>query len=299
MHCEYCGKEIGEAAFCRYCGKKVPPPPKIEPWKQSIPFTVLGIVISTVLIVFFQTRGFDGWLWCALYVLGASLWLLRLPDKLEEDKNCRERAIKDRTDYQPDTRFASFANCLFGWVFGIALNRALARGEFGVKPKTIFGIVASGWVLTAVVGFSIGFLNIIPESHFMIRSSTRMVADANDQGWSIYTFTDSEAEVLLFAPGNGSLDSVDLDQGDWYQDTFGWTLTDGMRLPGGKINGKRAVAQVYSDDSGYYSWIYVVFVEGNNGDYFEVRFFFPAESYFYPYHCRATVYEFLEAFTPL
>lgn len=299
MHCEYCGKEIGEAVFCRYCGKKVTPPPKIEPWKQSIPFTVLGVVVSTALIVFFQTRGLDGWLWYALYVLGASLWLLRLPDKLEEDKNCRERAIKDRTDYQPDTRFASFANCLFGWVFGIALNRALARGEFGVTPKTIFGVVACGWVLTAVVGFSMGFLNIIPESHFMIRSSTRIVADANDQGWSTYTFTDSEVGVLLFEPYHGSIDSIDLDDGTWYQETFGWTLTDGMRLPGGRINGKRAVAQVYSDDSGHYSWIYVVFVEGNNGDYFEVRFFFPAESYFYPYHCRATVYGFLEAFTPL
>lgn len=299
MHCEYCGKEIGEAAFCRYCGKKVTPPPKIEPWKQSIPFTVLGIAISTVLILLFQTRGLSGWIWFALYILGAVLWFLQLPDKLEEDKNRRKQAIKERKDYQPDTRFISFVNCLFAWLFGIILNRALARGELGKIPRAVLGIVAGAWVLTGVVGFSLGFLYVIPESHFAIRPDIPMATDRNNQGRSVYTFDSSEAEVILFAPGNGSLDSVDLDQGDWYQDTFGWTLTDGMRLPGGRINGKRAVAQVYSDDSGYYSWIYVVFVEGNNGDYFEVRFFFPAESYFYPYHCRATVYEFLEAFTPL
>lgn len=299
MHCEYCGKEIGEAAFCRYCGKKAPPPPKIEPWKQSTPFTVLGIVISTALIVFFQTRGFDGWLWCALYVMGAFLWLLQLPDKLEEDKNRREQAIKERKDYRPDTRFISFVNCLFAWLFGIVLNRALARGELGKMPRAVLGIVAGGWVLTGVVGFSLGFLYVIPESHFMIRSTTQMVTDVNDQGWSEYTFDKSEVEVILFAPGHGSIDSIDLDDGEWYEEALGWTLKSGNAVPPQLVNDKRAVMQVYYDEDGYYSWIYIVFVQGYNGDYFELRFFFPADSEMTTYQFRKTVYEFIGTFSPL
>ena len=298
MHCEFCGKEIGEAAFCRYCGKKVTPPPKIEPWKQSIPFTILGIVISTALIVFFQTRGFDGWLWCALYVMCAFLWLLQLPDKLEEDKNRREQAIKERKEYHPDTRFISFVNCLFAWLFGIVLNRALTRGELGKMPRTVLGIVVGGWVLTGVVGFSLGFLYVIPESHFMIRSTTQMVTDTNDQGWSVYTFDKSEVGVILFAPSHGSIDSIDLDDGEWYQETFDLTLADGMRLPSYRMNDNRAVMQAYVDDNNRYR-ICVVFVQGNHGDCFEVRFFFPEDSDRTLSQCREVIYVFFESFTVL
>ncbi len=278
MYCEYCGKEIGEAKFCRYCGKKVTPPPKIEPWKQSIPFSILGIVCSACTNLYFQMRGLDGALLLVFWTMLAVIWFaIALPNSLETHKANLCLAQRERRDYTPKTRWASFLNCLFGGLFGLLLNREFKRASLGVARKVLIGLSVASVLFTFILGFSKGFLYVAPFEHFVFRTTATMQREVNDEGTTYYDTSRGTTEIIIFEPAEGEIGFGPDQMGDWYEDV-GWIPTDDISYSGDVSTGAGGYAVVasFADESGYYDAIVVAHVEGTLNRVYEIRLFFQA-----------------------
>lgn len=276
MFCEYCGKDIGGAKFCRYCGKKVAPRPKIEPWRQSIPCSILGIVCSVLASLYFQMSGLDGALLLVFWAVLAVAWFASaLPNSFANHKTNLELAQKERRDYEPKTKWVSFCNCLFGGLFGLLLNRELERASLGVARKVLAGLSVASALLTLVLGFSNGFLYVAPFEHFAFRTTATMQREVNDESTTYYDTFRGATEIIIFEPAEGEMGFGPDQMGDWYED-FGWIQTDDISYAGDVSTGASvyAVAASFADESGYYDAIVVAHVEGTSNRVYEIRLFF-------------------------
>ncbi|HJG36672.1 hypothetical protein [Enorma phocaeensis] len=278
VHCEYCGKEIGSAAFCRYCGKKVTPPPKIEPWKQSVPLSILGVALSALLMFFFQTKGLEGALLLGLWTLFAIIWFAgMLPSRLDDYQSERELAQKEHRDFAPKTKLVSFLNCLFAGIFGLLLNRGFNRNSLGVANKALVCLSIAGVVLTFVVGASIGFLYVAPFEHFAMRVNSTVRQDTNDAGETLYETSRETADIIVFEPYQGEVGFSPDQMGKGYED-FDWIQTDDVSFAGDLTLGEGesrhyGVVASFDDASGYYDAILVAHVQGGFHRVYEIRIF--------------------------
>lgn len=276
MFCEYCGKDIGGAKFCRYCGKKVAPRPKIEPWRQSIPCSILGIVCSVLASLYFQMSGLDGALLLVFWAVLAVAWFASaLPNSFANHKTNLELAQKERRDYEPKTKWISFLNCLFGGLFGLLLNREFERASLGAARKVLIGLSVASVLLTFILGFSNGFLYVAPFDHFAMRTTGTVDSGANDSDIKYYETTRGTTDIIIFEPYEGEIDSDIARMGEWYED-FGWVPTDEVSFVGDLTLGdkKYGVAVSFSDPSGAYDAIIVAHVQGASHRIYEIRFFF-------------------------
>lgn len=277
MYCEYCSKEIGDAKFCRYCGKKVAPPPKIEPWKQSIPFSILGIVCSACATLYFQMRGLDGALLLVFWTMLAVIWFaIALPNSLETHKANLCLAQRERRDYEPKTKWISFLNCLFGGLFGLLLNREFKRTSLGAARKVLTGLFVASVLLTFILGFSNGFLYVAPFEHFVFRTTATMQREVNDEGTTYYDTSRGTTEIIIFEPYKGEVDFDSEHIAEWYEEQFGWIPTDDVSYAGDlTFEGDRyGVVASFSDPSDYYDAILVTHIQGLSGRVVEIRLFF-------------------------
>ena len=136
MHCEYCGKEIGEARFCRYCGKKVAPLPDIRPWRQSVVFSALGIILSVLEMLLLILNEYAASLYLLLRAPITIYWFMfSMPQRLQRSRADYKHAIRKRIDYVPKTRAISFLNCWLAGVFGLMVTKSFECRSLDTKLR--------------------------------------------------------------------------------------------------------------------------------------------------------------------
>lgn len=289
MHCEYCGKEIGDAQFCRYCGKKVLPAAKPVAWKQSIPLSIVGVAVFGALMLIFQTQGLDGALMFCMYTLCSAIWLLWVLPRQLEGKT--EGAGASEVEKQlPGNKMISLANCLSAGIFGFLLNHQVSRGSLGITHKILAAIMIASCTATMVFGLLFGFLYVNTSAHFALRSPASVRMLRNDSNDAVYSTSSGGMEVLIFEPGYGSIDDV-----KWgiYAD-FGWEpLGDAGAYFIGMFNGRETKFASFSDESNACEHVIIAWVfDGQNA--YELRFFFDYKAELSEYQSR--VFEFIRGF---